>query len=125
MIADTPQIDAPIERRLVSFGRRLNARPSAVMTAIDAASSTTTHARLTPPSRAMSPSTNRTPSSTIPLFSQNSYVSMPASQIAGTPTVFETMSPKTIAHSTYSMFGSVSRWALPYAAIVCSVNLPA
>jgi hypothetical protein len=108
MIAETPQTDAPIDNRLISFGGSLNARPSAVMTTMDTPSSRNTHARLTPPSRATSPRTNRTPSSTIPLFSQNSYVSTPASQIAGTPTVFDTMSPKTIAHSTYSMLGSVS-----------------
>ena len=32
---------------------------------------------------------------------------MPASHTRGTPTVFETTRPKMIAHSTYSMFGSV------------------
>ena len=32
MIADTPQTDAPIDSRLVSFGDSLNQRPSAVIT---------------------------------------------------------------------------------------------
>ena len=61
----------------------------------------------------MSPSRNRTPSSTMPALSQNSYVSTPARKIAGMPTVLATTSPKMIAHRTYSMFGSVRWWALP------------
>ena len=72
MIAETPQTDAPIASRLVSFGDSLNHRPSAVMTTIAIASSRTTHTRLTPPSLTMSPSTKRTPSSTMPILSQNS-----------------------------------------------------
>ncbi len=71
-MAETPQIDAPIASRLVNFGGSRNARPSAVMTAIDTASSRTTQSRLTPPRRATSPRRNRTPSSTMPIFSQNS-----------------------------------------------------
>src|SRR5262250_417493 len=50
---------------------------------------------------------------------------MPASQIFGTPIVFDTISPNTIAHNTYSIFGSVRWCARPYAAIDCSVSLPA
>ena len=72
MIAETPHTDAPMASRLVSFGDNLNQRPSAVITTMAIASSRTTQTRLTPPSLTMSPSTNRTPSSTIPIFSQNS-----------------------------------------------------
>src|SRR4249920_2573368 len=61
MIADTPQIDDPIASKLISFGDSLNARPSAVINTIAAASSTATHARLTPPSLTTSPSRNLTP----------------------------------------------------------------
>src|SRR6476469_3666130 len=98
MIAETPQTDDPIDNRLTSFGDSPNARPSAVINTIAAASSMTTHARLT------------LPSSTMPALSQNSYVSMPARKIAGTPTALATTSPKMIAHSTYSMLGSVRWW---------------
>src|ERR1700722_12069386 len=101
MIAETPQTDAPIDSRLISFGGRRKYPPSAVMIAMETTSSMNTHARLTPPSFATSPSTNRTPSRTMPVFSQNSYVSMPMSQTDGTPTVFDTMRPNTIAHRTY------------------------
>jgi hypothetical protein len=72
MIADTPQIDAPMESRLVSFAGSLKTRPRAVMTTIEIASSSTTATRLRPPSLSTSPSTNRTPSSTMPALSQNS-----------------------------------------------------
>jgi hypothetical protein len=93
--------------RLVSFGESLNQRPSAVMTTIARASSSTTQARLTPPSLTTSPSRNRTPRRTMPAFSQNSYVATPARKMPGTPTVFDTIRPKPIAHRTYSMLGSV------------------
>jgi hypothetical protein len=72
MIAETPHTDAPIDSRLISFGGSRNARPRAVMIAIASRSSTNTHTRLTPPSFATSPSTNRTPRSTMPVFNQNS-----------------------------------------------------
>src|SRR3989442_14981302 len=111
MMADTPQIDDPIDSRLISFGDSLNARPSAVISAIATASSKATHARLTPPSLTTSPSTNRTPNNTMPALSQNSYVSTPGRKIAGIPMLLETTRPNTIAHKTYSMLGSV-RWAL-------------
>ena len=107
MIADTPQIDEPMDSRLMSFGDRPNARPSAVIRMIAATSSIATHARLTPPSLTTSPSRKRTPSSTMPALSQNSYVSTPARKIAGMPTVLATTRPKMIAQRTYSMFGSV------------------
>src|SRR4051812_25731434 len=102
MIAETPQTDDPIDRRLTSFGDRPNARPSAVISTMAAASSMATHARLTPPSRTMSPIRKRTPSRTMPALSQNSYVSTPARNTAGMPTEFETTRPKMIAQSTYS-----------------------
>ena len=113
MIAETPQIDAPIDNRLVSFGDNPKARPITVMITIDATSSTATQTSEMPPSAAMSPSRNLTPSRTMPAFSQNSYVSTPASNIRGTPTVFEIRSPNAIAQRTYSMFGSVSACARP------------
>ena len=72
MIADTPQIEDPIASRLTSFGDKPNARPSAVISTIAAASSIATQTRLTPPSLTTSPSRNRTPSSTMPALSQNS-----------------------------------------------------
>ena len=125
MMADTPQIDDPIANRLISFGGNRNARPSAVMITIATASSSATQTRLTPPSLTTSPSRNRTPSNTIPTFSQNSYVSTPRRNSSGTPTVFETIRPKMMAHRTYSMLGSVIWWARPNDAIDCSVTFPA
>src|SRR6267378_6055292 len=66
MMADTPQIDDPIDSRLISFGDNPNARPSAVISAIATTSSNATQARLTPPSLTMSPNTNLTPNNTMP-----------------------------------------------------------
>src|SRR5438067_13200000 len=108
MIADTPQIDEPMASRLINFDGSLNARPSAVMMTIATASSSATQTRLTPPSFMTSPRRNLTPRRTIPTFSQNSYVSTPGRNSAGTPTVFETSSPNTMAQRTYSMFGSAT-----------------
>ena len=53
------------------------------------------------------------------------FFEQPRLKIGGTPTVFETISPKMIAHSTYSIFGSVIWCARPNDAIDCSVSLPA
>src|SRR5439155_17788344 len=61
----------------------------------------------------------------MPAFSQNSYVSTPGRNTSGTPTVLAMISPKIIAHSTYSMFGRARWCALPYEAIDCSTTLPA
>src|SRR5215510_6533881 len=125
IIADTPQTADPIDSRLISFGLRPNDFPSAVISTMATASSIATQARLTPPSFRMSPNRNLAPWSTMPVFSQNSYVSTPSLNASGTPTVLAMTSPKMIAHSTYSMFGSARWCALPYEAIACSTTLPA
>jgi hypothetical protein len=71
MIAETPQIEEPIARRLVSFGVSPNRRPSHVITATDAASSIVTRPRLSVRSFITSPGKNRDPWKMIPIFSQN------------------------------------------------------
>ena len=53
----------------------------------ETAISMATRTKLTPPSLATSPRRKREPSRTIPAFSQNSYVAMPAWNTRGTPTV--------------------------------------
>jgi hypothetical protein len=125
MIAETPQIEEPIASRLMSFGFSLKARPSQVISAIEIASSSATATRLTAPSFSTSPRRNRTPRSTMPSLSQNSYVATPARKIFGTPTVLAMTSPMMMAQSTYSMFGSARWCALPKPEIVCSRSLPA
>jgi len=56
----------------------------------------------------MSPSRNRTPSKQMPAFSQELVrVDAVAGRLPARPIVFETISPKTMAHRTYSMLGSV------------------
>jgi hypothetical protein len=72
IIAETPQMEDPMASSEVSFGDSRSHLPSAVISAIDTASSMATNARLTPPNFRMSPSRKRTPSNTIPVFSQNS-----------------------------------------------------
>jgi hypothetical protein len=72
MIAETPQTDDPIASRSVSFGRKPNAFPSAVIKRRETVISMATRIRVTPPSFRMSPRMNREPSSTMPVLSQNS-----------------------------------------------------
>jgi hypothetical protein len=59
-----------------------------------------------PPSLTTSPRTKRTPSVTIPIFNQNSYVWTPARKMRCRPMVLVTTTPMTIAHSAYSMSGT-------------------
>src|SRR5205807_10574787 len=86
MIALTPHTAEPTASSVVSLGLRLNSLPRNVMNASEPAISMATRTRLTPPSFKMSPSRKREPSSTIPAFSQNSYVATPVRKISGMPT---------------------------------------
>src|SRR3984885_431011 len=107
MIADTPHTADPTASSEVNFGFNPNARPSPCINASASVISIATNPRLIPPSRSTSPSRKRDPSSTIPTFSQKSYVATPATNTFGNPTVFASTSPIRIAHNTYSIFGSV------------------
>ena len=84
MIADTPHTAEPTASSDVSFGFNPNARPSPCISASASVISIATSPRLIPPSRSTSPSRKREPSSTIPTFSQKSYVATPATNIFGT-----------------------------------------
>src|SRR6266481_1078388 len=105
MMADTPHMEDPTANRLVSLGLSSKMRPRKVMKAIDKTSSINTSTRLTEPSFKTSASRKRAPSSTIPVFNQNSYVAMPGLKISATPMVLEISRPAKMAQSTYSMLG--------------------
>ncbi len=72
MIADTPQIEVPIASSEPSLPHSPKARAARMMMVPATVMSTKIWIRLRPPSLAISPSANRAPSSTIPIFSQNS-----------------------------------------------------
>lgn len=71
-IADTPQIDVPIANNERSLPDNPNARATTMMIVPAIVMSTRICTRLIPPSLAMSPSTKREPSATMPTLSQNS-----------------------------------------------------
>jgi len=71
MMADTPQIEVPIASSEPSLPDNPNARAARMMMVPAIVMSSRIWTRLVPPSLAMSPSTNRAPSATIPTLSQN------------------------------------------------------
>ena len=124
MARETPHTAVPTASREASFGSRPNLRASHSISASDPAISTTTSARLIPPSCSTSPRAKRAPSRTMPTFSQKSQVAMPAWNTLGSRTVLASTRPMRMAHSTYSTLGR-RRWrALAKAARPCSVSLP-
>ncbi|SHU12169.1 Uncharacterised protein [Mycobacteroides abscessus subsp. abscessus] len=72
MIAETPQMEVPMASSEPSFPLRPNHLAAKRMMAPATVMSTRICTRLVPPSLRTSPSTNRAPSATIPIFSQNS-----------------------------------------------------
>src|SRR6187402_1681810 len=93
MMAETPQMEEPIANRLVSFSERPKRRPIQVIDTIEKASTKDVKMRVVAPRRKTSPSKNRTPSKTMPSFSQNSYVSTPGRKIEDKPIKLLTISP--------------------------------
>jgi hypothetical protein len=71
-IADTPQIEVPIASSEPSLPESPKNFAAAMMMVPAMAMSTRICTRLVAPSLAISPSTNREPSATIPIFSQKS-----------------------------------------------------
>ena len=72
MIAETPQIDVPTASSVESLPPSPKRCPTRMITVVATAMSMMISRKLKPPSLARSPSRNRAPSNTIPIFNQNS-----------------------------------------------------